>query len=208
VIDHAATSKLGPGELTAAQRWILFAASLAVGLAFLDETAVVTALRTIQRQFSASNAEVQWVMGSYLLALASLMAATGHIADVYGRRRLFIVGAALFGLGSLACAASPNEEWLIASRALEGVGGALVIPLGLANATSDLPEERRGWVIGVVSAGATVFLALGPVIGGVVAGSWAGAGSSSSTSRSSRPSWSSPSACSQKAGRRRVSRLI
>jgi MFS family permease len=131
--SHAATEV--PDRLTAAQRWILFAASLAVGLAFLDETAVVTALRTIQRQFGASDSEVQWVMGSYLLALASLMAATGRIADLYGRRRLFIVGAALFGLGSLACAAAPSEEVLIASRALQGAGGALVIPLGMANAT-------------------------------------------------------------------------
>ncbi len=154
------------GELTAAQRWILLACSLAVGLAFLDETAVVTALRTIQRQFGASDAEVQWVMGSYLLALAALMAATGHIADLYGRRRLFILGAALFGLGSLACAVAPNVDVLIASRALEGVGGALVIPLGYANATSDMPESRRGWVIGIVSTGATVFLAFGPLVGG------------------------------------------
>jgi EmrB/QacA subfamily drug resistance transporter len=168
VTDHAAKSEPAPEGLTAAQRWILFAASLAVGLAFLDETAVVTALRTIQRQFNASDAEVQWVMGSYLLALAALMAATGHVADLYGRRRLFIVGAALFGLGSVACAASPNEEWLIASRALEGVGGALVIPLGLANATADLPEGRRGWVIGIVSSGATIFLAFGPLVGGAL----------------------------------------
>ncbi len=156
------------GELTAAQRWILLACSLAVGLAFLDETAVVTALRTIQRQLGASEPEVQWVMGSYLLALASLMAATGHIADLYGRRRLFIVGAALFGLGSLACAVAPNIELLIASRGLEGVGGALVIPLGYANATSDIPESRRGWVIGIVSTGATVFLAFGPLVGGAL----------------------------------------
>lgn len=155
-------------ELTAAQRWILLACSLAVGLAFLDETAVVTALRTVERQFSASDPEVQWVMGSYLLALASLMAATGHIADLYGRRRLFMIGAVLFGLGSLACAVAPNVDVLIASRALEGMGGALVIPLGYANATSDMPESRRGWVIGIVSTGATVFLAFGPLVGGAL----------------------------------------
>jgi EmrB/QacA subfamily drug resistance transporter len=156
------------GQLTGGQRWILLAASLAVGLAFLDETAVVTALRTIQRQFNASDSQVQWVMGSYLLALAALMAATGRLADLYGRRRLFIIGATLFGLGSVACAAAPNIELLIFARALEGVGGALVIPLGYANATSDLPEERRGWVIGIVSTGATVFLAFGPLVGGAL----------------------------------------
>ena len=152
--------------LSAQQRWILLAASLAVGLAFLDETAVVTALRTIQREFNATSAEIQWVMGSYLLALASLMATAGRLADLYGRRRLFLIGAGLFGIGSIACAAAPSEEWLIAARAVQGSGGALLMPLGMANATAALPEERRGWVIGIVSTGATVFLALGPLIGG------------------------------------------
>jgi MFS family permease len=127
--------------LTREQRLVLFAASLAVGLAFLDETAVVTALRTIQRQFNATSAETQWIMGAYLLALASLMAATGRLADLYGRRKLFILGAALFGLGSIACAAAPSEELLIASRALQGVGGALLMPLGIANATAAYPNS-------------------------------------------------------------------
>lgn len=90
-------------------------------MAFLDATAVVTALRTIQRQFNATSAETQWIMGAYLLALASLMAATGRLADLYGRRKLLVGGAALFGLGSIACAAAPNEELLIAApRARHG----------------------------------------------------------------------------------------
>jgi EmrB/QacA subfamily drug resistance transporter len=151
---------------TVQQRWILTAASLAVGLAFLDETAVVTALRTIQHDFEATSAEVQWVMAAYLLALASFMAAAGRLADLYGRRRLFLIGAGLFGLGSIAAAASPSEELLIAARAIQGSGGALMVPLGYANATAAVPEERRGWAIGIVSTGATVFLALGPLIGG------------------------------------------
>ena len=155
-------------DLTDQQRWVLLAASLAVGLAFLDETAVVTALPTIQREFGATSAEVQWVMGAYLLALASLMAAAGRLADLYGRRRLFLIGAAVFGVGSVACAAAPNEELLIAARALQGAGGALLIPLGYANATADIPDERHGWAIGVVSTGATVFLALGPLLGGSI----------------------------------------
>src|SRR5438270_2463813 len=153
-------------ELSNRQRLILLAGSLAVGLAFLDETAMVTALRAIQHDFGASSSEVQWVMGAYLLALASLMAAAGRLADLYGRRRLFVIGAGLFGAGSIACAAAPKEELLIAARALQGSGGALLVPLGLANATAALPEARRGWVVGIVSTGAAVFLALGPVIGG------------------------------------------
>ena len=147
-------------------RWILIASSLAVGLAFLDETAVVTALRTIQRDFDATSAEVQWVMAGYLLALAAFMAAAGRLADLYGRRRLFVVGAGLFGLGSIAAAVSPSEELLIAARLIQGSGGALMVPLGYANATAAVSEDRRGWAIGIVSTGATVFLALGPLIGG------------------------------------------
>jgi EmrB/QacA subfamily drug resistance transporter len=155
-------------ELTSRERWIVLAASLAVGLAFLDETAVVTALRAIQADFGATSSEVQWVVGAYLLALASLMAAAGRLADLYGRRRLFALGAWLFGLGSLAAAAAPSIEALIGARVLQGCGAALLMPLGMANATAALPEERRGWTVGIVSTGATVFLALGPLVGGAL----------------------------------------
>lgn len=154
--------------LTTQQRAILLAASLAVGLAFLDETAVVTALRAIQREFGVSSPALQWVVGAYLLALASLMAAAGRLADLYGRRRLFLAGTALFGLGSIACAAAPSALALVLARAVQGTGAALLVPLGYAIATIALPEERRGWALGVVSTGATVFLALGPVIGGTL----------------------------------------
>lgn len=155
-------------ELTSRQRLILVAASLAVGLAFLDETAVVTALRAIQAEFGATSAQVQWVVGAYLLALATLMAAAGRLADIYGRRRLFVIGAWLFGAGSLACAAAPGIDALIAARVVQGCGAALLMPLGMANATAALPEERRGWTVGIVSTGATVFLALGPLVGGAL----------------------------------------
>ena len=127
---------------------------------------MVTDLRTIQRDFGATSTEVQWVMGAYLLALASFMAAAGRLADLYGRRRLFLIGAGLFGLGSIAAASAPSEEFLIAARIVQGTGGALLMPLGYANATAAVTEDRRGWTIGIVSTGATVFLALGPLIGG------------------------------------------
>ena len=155
-------------QLTSAQRRILLAGGLAVGLAFLDETAVVTALPTIQREFDAIPASLQWVMGAYLLALASLIVAGGRLADLYGRRRLLLIGVGLFGLGSILCALSPNEDILVASRAVQGCGGALLIPLGIANAIAALPEGRRGWVLGIITTTATVFLALGPVVGGAL----------------------------------------
>jgi EmrB/QacA subfamily drug resistance transporter len=156
------------GTITAQQRAVLVVASLAVGLAFLDETAVVTALRAIQADLGLSSLELQWVMGAYLLALASLMAAAGRLADVHGRRRTFLIGAGIFAVGSAVCALAPTAGVLIGGRGVQGVGAALVVPLGYANATLVVPEERRGWALGIVSTGATVFLAAGPVLGGLL----------------------------------------
>lgn len=153
-------------RLTARQRWILAAASLGAGLAFLDETAVVTALPQIQRDFLASSAEVQWVVGAYLLAFASLMALAGRLADLHGRRRMFLAGAVVLGVASAICAAAPSEEVLILARALEGAGAAMLVPLAMANATMAVPDAFRGRAVGIVSTGATVFLAAGPLVGG------------------------------------------
>src|SRR4029453_18823641 len=138
------------------------------GLAFLDETAVVTALRAIQGDLGMSSPTLQWVMGAYLLALASLMAAAGRLADLYGRRRTFLVGTAIFGLGTLVCVLAPTALILVAGRGVQGIGAALLVPLGYANATLAVPEERRGWALGIVSTGAAVFLAMGPLVGGLL----------------------------------------
>ncbi|MGB3187739.1 MAG: MFS transporter [Ornithinimicrobium sp.] len=152
--------------LTIRQRAVLVAASLAVGVAFLDETAVVTALRRIQQDLGMSSPTLHWVMGAYLLALASLMAVAGRLADLYGRQRVLIIGTVIFGLGSIACALAPSTVVLIVARWVQGAGAALMVPLGYAMATLSVPEQRRGWALGVVSTGATVMLAAGPVIGG------------------------------------------
>ena len=157
-----------PSALTTQQRAVLIVASVAVGLAFLDETAVVTALRAIQADLGLSSTELQWVMGAYLLALASLMAAAGRLADVHGRRRTFVISAGIFAVGSAVCALAPSAGVLIGGRGVQGVGAALIVPLGYANATLVVAEERRGWALGIVSTGATVFLAAGPVLGGLL----------------------------------------
>ncbi len=106
--------------LTTQQRAVLIVASVAVGLAFLDETAVVTALRAIQADLGLSSTEVQWVMGAYLLALASLMAAAGRLADVHGRRRTFVIGAGIFAVGSAVCALAPSAGVLIGGAGCRG----------------------------------------------------------------------------------------
>ena len=102
---------------------------------------------------------------AYLLALASLMAAAGRVADVNGRRRTFLVGAVIFAVGLRGLRARPDCRGADRRTRCAGVGAALLVPLGYANATLVVPEERRGWALGIVSTGATVFLAVGPVLG-------------------------------------------
>jgi EmrB/QacA subfamily drug resistance transporter len=149
-------------------RGVLAATGVANALIFLDQTSVIVALHAIQRQFHSSSVEVQWTISAYLLALASLVAVSGRLADLYGRRRLFLGGLVLFGLGSAGCAAAPSELALIASRFVQGAGAALTQPLVIANATAAVPDDRRAWAIGVVASAGTSFLILGPLLGGLL----------------------------------------
>lgn len=160
--------------LTSTQRGILVAASAANGLFFFDQTSVTTALARIQRDLGASEAEAQWVIAAYLLPLAALMAASGRFGDLWGRRRLFVGGVCVFGVGSLLCALAPDPSLLIGARALQGVGAAVCTPLGTAAVASAFTPERRGWAIGVLATGGTIFLSLGPLLGGLLteAASW------------------------------------
>jgi EmrB/QacA subfamily drug resistance transporter len=154
--------------LTRQQRGVLTAASAANSLIFLDQTSVTVALSAIQREFESSTAEVQWTIGAYLLSLASLMAVSGRLADLYGRRRMFLLGVALFGLASIACAVAPSQAALIVARLAQGVGAALTQPLALAHATAIMPPERRGWAIGVLAGFGTTCLMIGPLLGGLL----------------------------------------
>ena len=154
--------------LTPQQRGVLTAAGAANALIFLDQTSVTVALPAIQQDFDGSTAEVQWVIGAYLLSLASLMAGAGRLADLFGRRRLFLLGIAVFGVSSLACAVAPSELALIVARLVQGAGAALTQPLALANATAIMPPERRGWVIGVLASAGTTCLMVGPLLGGIL----------------------------------------
>ena len=147
---------------------MLTAAGAANALIFLDQTSVTVALPAIQREFDSSTAEVQWIVGAYLLSLASLMAGSGRLADLFGRRRLFLVGVTLFGLSSVACAVAPTDLALIVARLIQGAGAALTQPLALANATAIMPSERRGWVIGVLASAGTTCLMIGPLLGGLL----------------------------------------
>jgi EmrB/QacA subfamily drug resistance transporter len=152
--------------LKAAQRWTLVAAILGSSLAFVDGTVVNVALPAIQHTLNANAADAQWVVESYALFLASLLLVGGALGDRLGRRRVFMLGAAIFVGASVACAMSPSVIPLIIARAVQGVGAALLIPGSLALISATFPESERGAAIGTWSAFSGITAAVGPVIGG------------------------------------------
>ena len=161
-------------HLSVSQRGVMLSAAAATALTFFDQTATTSALHDIERDLHASVADLQWIMGAYLLTLAAFVPAAGRLADAFGRRRLFLGGVALFGAASIGCAVSPTIGVLIALRAVQGVGGALIVPLALATVAAAVPEGRRGWAIGMLATGGSTFLSLGPLIGGALVdlGGW------------------------------------
>jgi EmrB/QacA subfamily drug resistance transporter len=148
------------------ERWILAASILGSSMAFIDGTVVNVALPVLQKALGATATQVQWVVESYALALASLLLLGGALADKLGRRRIFALGVALFALASVGCALSPNIDWLIAARAVQGIGGALLVPTSLALLGAGFPAERRGQAIGKWSGVSAAAAGVGPVLGG------------------------------------------
>src|SRR5687768_7434990 len=124
------------------KRWVLVASVLGSSLAFVDGTVVNVALPAIQRSLDASVYQAQWVVESYALFLAALLLVGGALGDRYGRRRVFMLGVALFGVASLACALSQTVQQLIVARAVQGVGGALLVPGSLALISATFPEQE------------------------------------------------------------------
>jgi EmrB/QacA subfamily drug resistance transporter len=148
------------------QRWTLAAAILGSSLAFVDGTVVNVALPAIQRDLSASVYQAQWVVESYALMLASLLLVGGVLGDRWGRRRMFLIGVAIFTAASVACALSQTVHQLIAARAAQGVGGALLVPGSLALITATFEADERGRGFGTWAAFSGVASAVGPLLGG------------------------------------------
>src|SRR5690348_6926896 len=157
-----------------AEPWILAATILGSSLSFIDGTVVNVALPALQREFDAGAADVQWVIEAYALFLSALILVGGTLGDRFGRRRVFALGIALFTLASIGCGLAPSLLALIIGRAVQGVGGALLVPGSLAIISASFDEARRGRAIGTWSGFTTITSALGPVLGGflVQAVSW------------------------------------
>ena len=150
----------------AARRWTLVSAVLGSGMAFMDGTVANVALPAIQRGLDASGADAQWVIEAYALFLAALLLVGGALGDRFGRKRVFLVGAAVFTLASAACAAAQGIGQLVAARAVQGVGAALLVPGSLALLGANFPQASRGRAIGTWSAFSGITAAVGPVVGG------------------------------------------
>jgi EmrB/QacA subfamily drug resistance transporter len=135
-------------------------------MAFIDGTVVNVALPALQSALGAGVAEVQWVVESYALFLAALLLPGGSLGDLYGRRKIFALGVVFFGLASAWCGLAPDVLQLIAARALQGAGGALLVPGSLALISASFPAEERGPAIGTWSGFTAITAAIGPVLGG------------------------------------------
>ncbi len=146
--------------------WVLVATILASSMAFIDSTVVNVALPALQTSFGANVIDVQWVVEAYGLTLAALILLGGSMGDLFGRRRMFLIGVAIFGIASLLCGIASNSRELILVRAAQGVGAAFLVPGSLALISASFAENERGRAIGTWSGSTAITTAIGPVFGG------------------------------------------
>src|SRR5438552_1715123 len=147
-------------------RWVLAATILASSMAFIDGTVVNVALPALQTNLKATAVDMQWVIEAYSLLLSALLLVGGSLGDHYGRRNIFLIGVAIFALASATCGFAANIHQLIAARALQGLGAALLVPGSLAIISSSFSENERGRAIGTWSGFSAITTAVGPVLGG------------------------------------------
>jgi EmrB/QacA subfamily drug resistance transporter len=146
--------------------WVLAATILGSSMAFIDGTVVNVALPALQRDLGATVVEIQWVVEAYALLLAALILVGGGLGDHFGRRRIFTAGVALFTLASVGCGLAQSSGQLIGMRAIQGVGGALLVPGSLAIISANFSGDARGRAIGTWSGWTAITTAIGPALGG------------------------------------------
>jgi EmrB/QacA subfamily drug resistance transporter len=146
--------------------WVIASASLGSGMAFLDSSVMNIALPALQMNLELSAREVQWVFGAFAVVLAAFLLLGGTLGDHYGRRRIFIVGVTVFAIASVWCALAPGPGQLIAARAVQGAGGALLVPAALAIVGASFEGRQRAKAIGTWGALSGTAMAVGPVLGG------------------------------------------
>ena len=162
----ASTTRRWPEPTPRQKRLTLIACITGSAVVFIDSTVVNVALPAIRADLDAGLAAQQWVVEGYLLTLASLILIGGSLSDLFGRRRVFALGTALFGITSLLCAIAPTAETLVAARIVQGAAGALLVPSTLATIMAVFPEEERGRAIGSWTAWSGISTVIGPLAGG------------------------------------------
>ncbi len=148
--------------------WVLLLTSIASLMVALDILAVSTALATIRRSLHADISELEWTVTAYSLTFAVLLLAASALGDRFGRKRVFAIGLGTFSVASAGCALAPTINWLIAARTVQGVGAALVLPLGLALISAAFSPERRGRALGICGGVTGLTTLAGPLVGGAI----------------------------------------
>jgi len=160
------------GAPRASASWAVVITSLALFMATLDNLVVTTALPVIRRHLHAGLAGLEWTVNAYTLTFAVLLLTGAALGDRFGRRRMFLAGLVIFTAASAAAALSPSVGWLVTARAVQGAGGALIMPLSLTLLSAAVRPERRNQALGVWGAIGGVAVAAGPLVGGAVTSGW------------------------------------
>ena len=153
---------------TPSVRWALGALSLSMLMPSLDTSIANAGLPTLANAFSASFQQVQWIVLAYLLAITTLIVSVGRLGDIIGRRRLLLAGISLFTVASMLCGAAPTLPLLIAARAAQGLGAAIMLALTVAFVGETVPKERTGSAMGLLGTMSAIGTTLGPSLGGVL----------------------------------------
>jgi EmrB/QacA subfamily drug resistance transporter len=151
------------------RKWYVMAAvAMSIFLATIDGSIVNLALPTLVRDLNTTFATVQWVVLAYLLTLATLMLGIGRLADIRGKKSIYVAGFVVFTVGSVLCALSPTVYWLIGFRILQAIGGAMTLALGAAIVTEAFPPQERGKALGTIGSMVSLGIVTGPLLGGVL----------------------------------------